>query len=555
MLWSWLWFGCAVVNLVGAADALNLATDELAVLQDIRRRCNPLPSSAIMATWCIGAPQQNGKCRPNVVTHPCTGRVLSNPSNTDNYALESAEFIVPWWGVVCDPSTFPVAVVELTLPHQGLTCVLESLNFTVFSNLVTLNLEGNAFTGPVPDWVGTMTSLEVLNVNGNQLSGPLPESIIDNVKLEELSLAQNQLTGPVPNMLKVLPVAVLDLFGNQLTGTLPADVLRNPRLRYLDLSENDLFGLLPLSIHLPRIVYFDVSFNRLSGPLPPNLQLLGRDDTVPQSSSVLTLFDASNNLLESAIPGLIGKLERLSTFSVRNNSNIFGKVPPLPPSLLENFDPTTFDGPTHHLACPLPELGPSQTWGPATEIVQEAWLFVAPEPVNAMVVNSFDNRLVTSTDGQLFGGTTSASLYMVLDTTASTLDLLQYIPTYLVVLDMLLDEAAMLLNTDMTSTRLDVLKPLACPTFSMDLTLVCPQAIGRLLWLLFYIFYYINLVWMSHLWLYSNPTRVPPLMESYRSNGGQTVNTAIVFPPPIPISAATLRNDARMQTRDKSCMV
>ncbi|KAF0774846.1 hypothetical protein AaE_001453, partial [Aphanomyces astaci] len=261
----------------------------------------------------------------------------------------------------------------------------------------------------------------------------------------------------------------------------------------------------------------------------------------------------------------------------------------------------------------------------ATEIVQEAWLFVAPEPVNAMVVSSFDNRLVASTDGQLFGGTTSASLYMVLDTTASTLDLLQYIPTYLVVLDMLLDEAAMLLNTDMTSTRLDVLKPLAvtvavacdkgtysngshcaecgvgtfaagsgaskcqkcprgsrasstgnhkctpcardeyadctatmcieCPTFSMDLTLVCPQAIGRLLWLLFYIFYYINLVWMSHLWLYSNPTRVPPLMESYRSNGGQTVNTAIVFPPPIPISAATLRNDARMQTRDKSCMV
>ncbi|ETW03971.1 hypothetical protein H310_04379 [Aphanomyces invadans] len=905
-----------------AAESFSVANDELGVLQDIRRRCCREPTSAIVATWCIGETQPHENCGAGVVTHPCTGRVLSNPLNSDPFVLENASFHAPWWGVVCDATTTPVAIVELVLPYQGLACSLDSINFTALSNLEVLNLEGNEFTGPLPEWIGTMSSLEVLNLNGNRLHGPLLDSIIDNVNLVELSLAQNELTGLVPNQLKVLPLEVLDLFGNQFSGPLPPDVLRNPRLRYLDLSENALSGPFPPHMLLPRLAHFDVSFNELTGPLPPNMHLFGRDDTVPPSPSQLEYFDASNNRLESAIPGLIGQLERLAVFSVRNNSNIFGKVPPLPPLLLQKLDPTAFDGSTHHLACPLPDLGPSRTWGavvcsckgnktdagacmacpsgfvldatlntcsgcplgsfpqkdicepcpsgtfaatlgspacqtcpdgytslsgasicnpcppgtstsdegtclacppglhaPApgttclpcpnntfsaasgtihcipcphnavadegstqcfpcpqdttvdlggsrgcvaqprpgtgyfganddvadcipgtfndgtfarcqpcsrgsfssgsaatnctlcstgsftnttgasqcvysppgtytstlgateptfcapgsisdvagatqcshcpkhtmaprlgssacmlappgsvlkttawpsflltlsqpqqfrlddlnmskiTEIVHHAWLFVSPEPMSSLVVSTFDNKLANN---QQFGGTSSVSLHVVLDTHATTLELLQHIPAYLVVLDMLLDEAAMLLVTDDAPTRLDVLQPLQlpvavpcgkgtfsngthcvdcgvgtfndrlgatkchkchrgsrasisgshkctpcgrdefadatatkcmeCPTFSIDLSLVCPQANGRFIWLVFYILYYLHFVWTSHLYLYGQPTRAPPLMASYRANGGQTVNTAIVWPPPIVISAATLRS-------------
>ncbi|RHY32440.1 hypothetical protein DYB32_002563 [Aphanomyces invadans] len=503
---------------------------------------------------------------------------------------------------------------QLVLPYQGLACSLDSINFTALSNLEVLNLEGNEFTGPLPEWIGTMSSLEVLNLNGNRLHGPLLDSIIDNVNLVELSLAQNELTGLVPNQLKVLPLEVLDLFGNQFSGPLPPDVLRNPRLRYLDLSENALSGPFPPHMLLPRLAHFDVSFNELTGPLPPNMHLFGRDDTVTPSPSQLEYFDASNNRLESAIPGLIGQLERLAVFSVRNNSNIFGSISDVAGATQCSHCPKHTMAPRlGSSACMLAPPGsvlkttawpsflltlsqPQQfrlddlNMSKITEIVHHAWLFVSPEPMSSLVVRTFDNKLANN---QQFGGTSSVSLHVVLDTHVTTLELLQHIPAYLVVLDMLLDEAAMLLVTDDAPTRLDVLQPLQlpvavpcgkgtfsngthcvdcgvgtfndrlgatkchkchrgshatatkcmeCPTFSIDLSLVCPQANGRFMWLVFYILYYLHFVWTSHLYLYGQPTRAPPLMASYRANGGQTVNTAIVWPPPIVISAATLRS-------------
>ncbi|KAK6926516.1 Leucine-rich repeat-containing N-terminal, plant-type [Dillenia turbinata] len=63
--------------------------------------------------------------------------------------------------------------------------------------LTQLWLNGNQFTGSIPDNIGDLTSLKDLNLNGNMLVGLIPQSLAD-MELEKLDLNNNMLMGPIP---------------------------------------------------------------------------------------------------------------------------------------------------------------------------------------------------------------------------------------------------------------------------------------------------------------------------------------------------------------------
>ncbi|CAK4482126.1 unnamed protein product [Aphanomyces euteiches] len=337
-----------------------LADEEFAVLTAIRRDCLPVnpPPSPLVDTWCFGSSVAGiSSCPP---THPCTGIHLT-PDNA-NASIVNITVNFPWWGVICNATTDPVSIVELHLPSQGLNCPLDALDMAALTNLQVLRLPYNHLSGPVPAWIGAMTSLKVLELIGNALTGSLPPSIIDNVELEELSLGENAITGDLPNSIKVLPLRVLDLHGNNLSGSIPPPLMRSSALVYLDLSENGFAGPLPSPIRLPSLVVFDVSFNRLNGSLPASLATWGRGES--NAGSLLQVFDASFNDFVGNVPRDLDLLDRLATFSVQQNADVGGVIPPLPPTLLVHFSPEdAFGGANHSFTCPLPTLPSPASWG------------------------------------------------------------------------------------------------------------------------------------------------------------------------------------------------
>jgi hypothetical protein len=79
------------------------------------------------------------------------------------------------------------------------------LDLSGLTKLSDLSLDDNAFTGTLPEWLGTsLTELKVLNMINNFFSGFLPQSLATNLKssskLKRLDVSgTNQILGQVPD--------------------------------------------------------------------------------------------------------------------------------------------------------------------------------------------------------------------------------------------------------------------------------------------------------------------------------------------------------------------
>ncbi|GJP37169.1 hypothetical protein CLOM_g21605 [Closterium sp. NIES-68] len=246
------------------------------------------------------------------------------------------------------------------------------------SSLQELNLQENNLTGAlIPDSSASILSpsLESLDVGGNALSGPIPASIGGLTSLCHLALDRNELQGRMPRQLGALwMLRELLLQGNLLQGDLTALAARFdppaaaaaaaavaagsgavsaaarsspptalwglgglfPLLTSLDLSSNQLCGNIhTLSPLPPTLSVFNTSFNQLSGSIPPisnrsacavgvshnritgtlDEMLSGRprlkvlrvshnqiSGTIPATLAVHAELDLSHNLLSGSIP-------------------------------------------------------------------------------------------------------------------------------------------------------------------------------------------------------------------------------------------------------------
>ncbi|GER35967.1 leucine-rich repeat receptor-like protein kinase family protein [Striga asiatica] len=160
------------------------------------------------------------------------------------------------------------------LGQQGLQGTLAP-ELGKLTNLETLLLNDNEFSGEIPKELGNLKSLTALLLQNNSLSGSIPYTLGNLKSLRNLRLQGNQLSGPIPaefdNLKQIL---ALDLSMNQLTGSVPKELASLKNLRYLNLSNNNgLTGSLPAGLDKIQ----DISNTNIKSaarrPLPPDASL------------------------------------------------------------------------------------------------------------------------------------------------------------------------------------------------------------------------------------------------------------------------------------------
>ncbi|KAL9229528.1 hypothetical protein vseg_004986 [Gypsophila vaccaria] len=255
-------------------------------------------------------------------------------------------------------------VTQLALDQPGYSARLDSVSWTL-PFLLSLDLSGNNFSGPIPDSFSGLTRLTKLTLSHNSLLGPIPDSLSQLASLEELYLDYNSLDGPIPESFSLFTrLNRLELQGNRLSGELP-DLSRLSSLYFLNCADNSISGEFPSSFPaslvevslrnnslvgsippqsveaMRSLQVLDLSYNRLAGTVPASLfthsslqqlslaynnftSIEGPSQQAADSS--LIAIDLSYNNLNGLLPGFMGLMPKLSSLSLENNKFV-GLIP------------------------------------------------------------------------------------------------------------------------------------------------------------------------------------------------------------------------------------
>ncbi|RLE22685.1 MAG: hypothetical protein DRJ50_07260, partial [Actinobacteria bacterium] len=251
---------------------------------------------------------------------------------------------------------------------QGVTCSA--------GHVTGLDLQNNHINGPLPDSIGSLTSLTNLYLNGNQLTGPIPPQVKDLSQLMYLILGNNELTGPIPAGLSTLPhLRSLVLHGNPLGGRIPAEFGNLPSLVYLGLTAAEFTGPIPAELgNIATLESLYLNSNHLSGPVPDSLRtgtaittlaLYAQDGCLtaaaPQPTNWLSTLDPDWNDGCNPVEPLVIPVIWVRSGQVgdpySSSLSATGGVPPytwritsgaLPAGLTFHPDGTIVGTPTHH---------------------------------------------------------------------------------------------------------------------------------------------------------------------------------------------------------------
>ncbi|KAJ3703210.1 hypothetical protein LUZ61_006915 [Rhynchospora tenuis] len=147
-----------------------------------------------------------------------------------------------------------------------------TLNANLFSskmNLMHIIFDGNNFSGPIPDTIGLVKTLEILQLDNNQLSGNIPTNITNLTGLNLLNLANNQLTGLIPNLAPLTNLSSLDLSNNSFaSSTAPTWLTTLNSLYTLTMENVQLTGQIPPKLFtLAQIQQVLLDSNQFNGTL------------------------------------------------------------------------------------------------------------------------------------------------------------------------------------------------------------------------------------------------------------------------------------------------
>ncbi|KAG8366780.1 hypothetical protein BUALT_Bualt16G0003300 [Buddleja alternifolia] len=195
------------------------------------------------------------------------------------------------------------------------------------SNLTTLYLRDNKFSGTIPENIGTaLPYLTDLDISRNNLNGTIPLSMGNLTELTTLVISSNQLHGKIPDFwAKLQMLYILDMSNNNLSGAIPGSIGFLSILKFLVLSNNSFSGKLPSSLrNCTELASLDLGDNNLSGKIPPwiglrmtsllilrlrNNSFTGRMPSQICNLSVLHILDIARNSLSGKIPACFGDLE------------------------------------------------------------------------------------------------------------------------------------------------------------------------------------------------------------------------------------------------------
>ncbi|GAA0166445.1 hypothetical protein LIER_43757 [Lithospermum erythrorhizon] len=182
--------------------------------------------------------------------------------------------------------------------------------------IIFLDLWANYLNGTIPkEWAST--KLEVLSVGINRLSGPIPEYLGNITSLIYLTLENNMFSGEVPASLgKLANLVTLVLNTNNLTGSIPAELSHLPKLKHIRLSSNNFVGKLPSFSSLTNLQILEIQGSGFEGPIPSGISLL-------KNLTELRISDLNGE--GSDFPQL-GHMTEMTRLMLRS-CNISGKIP------------------------------------------------------------------------------------------------------------------------------------------------------------------------------------------------------------------------------------
>ncbi|KAK6797301.1 hypothetical protein RDI58_005003 [Solanum bulbocastanum] len=161
------------------------------------------------------------------------------------------------------------------------------------TTLLYMSLENNMFNGTVPKELGNMVNLQSLTLSFNNLTGKLPEEVIKLTKLTELRLSGNSFTGILPSFGSLKNLQKLMLRSCNLSGKIPSYIASMPQLKILDLSFNRLEGQIPDLESRDRLELLYLTSNKLTGPI---------QDWIKSRNSKYVIDLSYNNFNESSMP-------------------------------------------------------------------------------------------------------------------------------------------------------------------------------------------------------------------------------------------------------------
>ncbi|KDP36457.1 hypothetical protein JCGZ_08587 [Jatropha curcas] len=212
----------------------------------------------------------------------------------------------------------------------------------VLKHLIFLKIDRNYFTGPLPAFIGNLTSLKTLSIAQNAFSGTIPKELGNLKELTLFSIGVNDFTGTLPPELGNL-VKLEQMYINScgLSGEIPSTFANLKRLRIMWAFDNPFTGKIPDFIgNWTQLTTLRLQGNSFEGPIPStfsklvSLSSLRVSDLSNVSSTLdfiknmknLTDLNLRNALITGTIPPNIGEFRVLKTLDLSFN-NLTGEIP------------------------------------------------------------------------------------------------------------------------------------------------------------------------------------------------------------------------------------
>ncbi|GMI72907.1 leucine-rich repeat receptor-like kinase with extracellular malectin-like domain 1 [Hibiscus trionum] len=184
-------------------------------------------------------------------------------------------------------------------------------------HIKVIDLTRNYLNGTIPpEW--TSTKLETLSVTVNRLSGPIPDYLGNITTLQSLSLESNMFSGHIPPSLrKLVNLEKLVLNANNLTGELPQALTKLTKLTEFRIGSNNFSGRIPYIFqNWKQLQKLEIQASGFEGPIPPTISSL-------TNLTELRISDLNGGV--SQFPSL-RNMKGLQKLMLRD-CNIYGQIP------------------------------------------------------------------------------------------------------------------------------------------------------------------------------------------------------------------------------------
>ncbi|KAJ4777518.1 Leucine-rich receptor-like protein kinase family protein [Rhynchospora pubera] len=96
---------------------------------------------------------------------------LYQPGSLASWAIRNGTSPCSWYGISCDQAG---NVVQISLQSSSINGTLNSLNFSSFHNLISLNLSDNILQGSIPSGISNLSKLNSLDLGTNSFGNFVP---------------------------------------------------------------------------------------------------------------------------------------------------------------------------------------------------------------------------------------------------------------------------------------------------------------------------------------------------------------------------------------------